>query len=46
MMPFSFEGFGFTAMIIMVAVLSANQVLQYLRDRMHVKDRMHGKTKP
>lgn len=34
-MPLSFQGFGFTALLIMVAVLSASQLVRYLRERFH-----------
>lgn len=33
MLPFSYQGFGFTAILIMVLILSANQGLRYLKDR-------------
>jgi hypothetical protein len=30
MMPFSYQGFGFAAILLMVAILSAAQLLKYL----------------
>lgn len=40
-MPLSFQGFGFTALLIMLAVLSASQLVRYVRERrQHSK---HGK---
>jgi hypothetical protein len=33
MMPLSYQGFGFTAILLMVAILSAGQLLKYLKDR-------------
>ncbi len=33
MMPLSYQGFGFTAILVMVAILSAGQLLKYLRER-------------
>ncbi len=38
-MPLSFQGFGFTALLLMVAVLSASQLVRYLRERFEHK---HG----
>jgi hypothetical protein len=35
MTPFSYQGFGFTAILMMVAILSAGQLLKYLRERFH-----------
>jgi hypothetical protein len=31
MMPLSFQGFGFTGIVIMVAVLAVSHLLKYLR---------------
>jgi hypothetical protein len=33
MTPLSYQGFGFTAILVMVAILSAAQLLKYLKDR-------------
>jgi hypothetical protein len=33
MAPLSYQGFGFTAILVMVGILSAAQLLKYLRDR-------------
>jgi hypothetical protein len=35
MMPLSYQGFGFTAIVLMVAVLSAAQLLKYLKGRLN-----------
>ena len=35
MMPLSYQGFGFTAILVMVAILSAGQLLKYLKERVH-----------
>ncbi len=35
MMPLSYQGFGFTAILVMVAILSAGQLLKYLKDRVY-----------
>jgi len=32
-MPFSYQGFGFTAIVLMVIILIAGQLVRYLRDR-------------
>lgn len=43
MTPLSYQGFGFTAILLMVAILSAAQLLKYLRERFfrHHKDEAH-----
>jgi hypothetical protein len=33
MTPLSYQGFGFTAILVMVAILSVSQLLKYLKDR-------------
>ncbi len=33
MTPLSYQGFGFTAIFVMVAILSAAQLLKYLKER-------------
>ena len=33
MTPLSYQGFGFTAIVLMVAILSATQLMKYLKDR-------------
>jgi hypothetical protein len=33
MMPLSYQGFGFTAILVMVAILSAAQLVKYLKER-------------
>jgi hypothetical protein len=35
MMPLSYQGFGFTAISLMLLVLTAGQLIRYLRDRFH-----------
>lgn len=35
MMPFSYQGFGFTSILLMVLILSAVQGVKYLRERFH-----------
>lgn len=35
MTPFSYQGFGFTAILMMVGILSVGQLLKYLRERFH-----------
>jgi hypothetical protein len=34
MEPLSYQGFGFTAILLMVAILSAGQLLKYLREKL------------
>jgi hypothetical protein len=34
MMPLSYQGFGFTAILLMVAILSAAQLLKYLKEKL------------
>jgi hypothetical protein len=40
MTPLSYQGFGFTAILVMVGILSAAHLLKYLRERFfqHHKD--------
>jgi hypothetical protein len=43
MMPLSYQGFGFTAILVMIGILSAVQLLKYLKERfLH---RQKGETK-
>jgi hypothetical protein len=42
MTPFSYQGFGFTAILVMVGILSAAQLLKYLRERFFHDDREKG----
>jgi hypothetical protein len=44
MTPLSYQGFGFTAILLMVAILSAAQLLKYLKERFfeHPKDETLG----
>ena len=35
MTPLSYQGFGFTGILVMLGILSATQLLKYLRDRFH-----------
>jgi hypothetical protein len=44
MTPLSYQGFGFTAILVMVAILSAGQLLKYLKERFfqHGKDETHN----
>jgi hypothetical protein len=39
MMPLSYQGFGFTAILVMVAILSAAQLLRYLKERFQHQQR-------
>jgi len=38
MMPLSYQGFGFTAIVLMVIILTAGQVFRYLKERFHKHD--------
>jgi hypothetical protein len=39
MLPLSYQGFGFTAILVMVGILSIAQLLKYMRDRfIHHRD--------
>jgi hypothetical protein len=42
MTPLSYQGFGFTAILLMVGILSAVQLVKYLKERFqeHAKDRL------
>jgi len=33
MTPLSYQGFGFTAILVMVAILSVSQLIKYLKER-------------
>lgn len=35
MTPLSYQGFGFTAILMMVAILSVAQLLKFLKERWH-----------
>jgi hypothetical protein len=35
MTPLSYQGFGFTAILVMVGILSVAQLLKYLKERFH-----------
>ena len=37
MLPFSYQGFGFTAIILMVLILTAVEGAKYLKERFHRK---------
>jgi hypothetical protein len=39
MMPFSYQGFGFTSIMLMISVLIAGQVLRFVKDRFGEHDR-------
>ena len=39
MTPLSYQGFGFTAILVMVAILSAAHLLKYLKERFTSTDR-------
>jgi hypothetical protein len=41
MMPLSYQGFGFTAIMLMVGVLSLSQGVKYLKEYLH-KDKSEG----
>jgi hypothetical protein len=41
MMPLSYQGFGFTAIILMVAILAFSQMFRRAADRPHKQDRVH-----
>ncbi len=43
MTPLSYQGFGFTAILVMVAILSAAQLLKYLKVRF-LDDRRENKS--
>jgi hypothetical protein len=43
MTPLSYQGFGFTAILVMVAILSAGQLLKYLKVRF-IDSRKDNKT--
>ena len=46
MTPLSYQGFGFTAILVMVAILSAAQLLKYLKERFldhHKDETLHAK---
>ncbi|HEV3224595.1 MAG TPA: hypothetical protein VGZ90_17070 [Puia sp.] len=44
MTPLSYQGFGFTAILVMVAILSAGQLIKYLKERFldHHNDETHN----
>lgn len=44
MTPLSYQGFGFTAILVMFAILSASQLLKYLKERMD-QHRVHATEK-
>ena len=35
MMPLSYQGFGFTTIVLMVIILTVGQLVRHLRDRSH-----------
>jgi len=39
MMPLSYQGFGFTAIMLMVGALIVNQVIRVLKDYFHKNNR-------
>jgi hypothetical protein len=40
MMPLSYQGFGFTAILVMVGILSAAQLLKFAKERFqHIRNR-------
>jgi hypothetical protein len=45
MTPLSYQGFGFTAILLMVGILSAAQLLKYLKERMFQNPRSETKKK-
>ena len=45
MTPLSYQGFGFTAILVMVAILSAAQLLKYLKERFHTSQGQKPTTK-
>lgn len=45
MMPLSYQGFGFTGIILMVLVLAAGQLVRHLKERYHKKQRQHSGAK-
>jgi hypothetical protein len=46
MTPFSYQGFGFTAILVMVGILSAAQLLKYLRERFFHDNHENGERLP
>jgi len=38
MMPLSYQGFGFTTILLMVTMLTLVQILRYIKDRRHKND--------
>jgi hypothetical protein len=42
MTPLSYQGFGFTAIMLMVGILSAAQLVKYLKER-HQDQRLKGR---
>ncbi|HTQ64585.1 MAG TPA: hypothetical protein VMI12_07285 [Puia sp.] len=38
MMPLSYQGFGFTTIILMVIILTAGQLIRHLKGRSHRHD--------
>ncbi len=34
-MPLSYQGFGFTTILMMVAILTISQIFRYLKERRH-----------
>jgi len=45
MTPLSYQGFGFTAILLMVGILSAAQLLKYLKERLFQNPRSETKKK-
>jgi hypothetical protein len=43
MTPLSYQGFGFTAILVMVGILSAAQLLKFLKERFYQRHE-HKKT--
>jgi hypothetical protein len=39
MLPLSYQGLGFTAILVIVAILSAGQLLRHLKERGHHRSR-------
>lgn len=35
MLPLSYQGFGFTTILLMIAILTVGQIFKYVRDRRH-----------
>ncbi len=46
MTPLSYQGFGFSAILLMIGILSAAQLLKYFKERLFQNSRTEQKKKP